>query len=155
MQLEELCTLLRTVAETGVQSFSYEENGVRVAIQGKQKETVQILQTDSKEMIPAQNGIPLTAVSAVPSKETKEAEDSAVEIPSPLVGIFYAAPAEDAAPYVKVGDTVKAGQTIAIVEAMKLMNEIEAETDGVITEILVENAQAVEFGQPLFKIRKA
>ena len=72
---------------------------------------------------------------------------------SPLVGTFYTAPAEDAEPFVKVGDTVKKGQVVAIVEAMKLMNEIESEYDGIVEEILVENAQGVEYGQPLFRIR--
>ena len=66
--------------------------------------------------------------------------------------MFYAAPSEDAQPFVKVGDTVKKGQTLAIVEAMKLMNEIESEFDGEIAEILVENGQPVEYGQPLFRI---
>ena len=66
--------------------------------------------------------------------------------------MFYAAPSEDAQPFVKVVDTVKKGQTLAIVEAMKLMNEIESEFDGEIAEILVENGQPVEYGQPLFRI---
>ena len=65
---------------------------------------------------------------------------------------MYAAPSVDAAPFVSVGDTVKKGQTLAIVEAMKLMNEIESEYDGTIAEIYVENGQAVEYGQPLFRI---
>lgn len=73
-------------------------------------------------------------------------------VTSPLVGVFYAAPSEDAAPFVSVGDTVKKGQQLAIVEAMKLMNEIECEFDGTIAEVLVENGQAVEYGQPLFRI---
>lgn len=73
-------------------------------------------------------------------------------VKSPLVGTFYAAPAEDAEPFVKVGDVVKKGQTLAIVEAMKLMNDIEAEYDGTILEIFVENGAAVEYGQPLFSI---
>ena len=70
-----------------------------------------------------------------------------------LVGTFYAAPSEEAAPFVCVGDTVKKGQTLAIVEAMKLMNEIESEFDGVVEEILVKNGQAVEYGQPLFRLK--
>lgn len=73
-------------------------------------------------------------------------------IKSPLVGTFYAAPAEDAEPYVKVGDSVKKGQVLAIVEAMKLMNEIESDFDGEIAEIYVKNQDAVEYGQPLFRI---
>ena len=73
-------------------------------------------------------------------------------INSPLVGTVYLAPEEGAKPFVQVGDTVKKGQVVAIVEAMKLMNEIESEFDGVVTKILVENEQTVEYGQPLFEV---
>ena len=72
---------------------------------------------------------------------------------SPLVGTFYAAPAEDAAPFVKAGDVVEKGQVLAIIEAMKLMNEIESDYAGTVAEVLVGNGQAVEYGQPLFVIR--
>lgn len=73
-------------------------------------------------------------------------------VPAPIVGTFYAAPAPDADPFVKVGDRVEVGQTLCIIEAMKLMNEIEAETAGTIKQILVQNAEPVEFDQPLFVI---
>ena len=69
------------------------------------------------------------------------------------MGTFYAAPSEDAEPFVAVGDGVKKGKTLGIVEAMKLMNEIESEYEGIVTEILVENGQMVEYGQPLFRIK--
>ena len=78
-------------------------------------------------------------------------EESVVK--SPLVGTFYVAPAEEASPYVKVGDKVKKGQVLAIVEAMKLMNEIESDFSGEVVQILVSNGEAVEYGQPLFVIR--
>ena len=71
---------------------------------------------------------------------------------SPLVGTFYAAASPEDEPYVKAGDKVKKGQTLGIIEAMKLMNEVEAEFDGTVEEILVENGQMVEYGQPLFRI---
>ena len=74
-------------------------------------------------------------------------------ITSPMVGVFYAAPAENAAPYVKVGDSVRRGDVLCIIEAMKLMNEITAELDGVITEVCAENGQVVDFGCPLFRIK--
>ena len=74
-------------------------------------------------------------------------------VKSPLVGTFYAAPSEDAPAFVKTGDKVKKGQVLAIVEAMKLMNEIESDFDGEVAEILVENGQPVEYGQPLFVVR--
>lgn len=72
---------------------------------------------------------------------------------SPMVGTFYAAPSPDAMPYVKVGDMVRKGQTLCIVEAMKLMNKIESEVDGEIVEIAVNNAEPVEYGQPIFYIK--
>lgn len=79
-------------------------------------------------------------------------DDNLVEVTSPMVGTFYSAPDQDSDPFVKVGDNVTTGQTLCIIEAMKIMNEIEAETTGSIKEILVENSQPVEFGQPLFVI---
>lgn len=75
-------------------------------------------------------------------------------VPDPIVGVFYAAPTESAAPYVALGDRVKKGQTLCIVEAMKLMNEIAAEEEGVIAEICAANGQVVEYGTPLFRIRR-
>lgn len=81
------------------------------------------------------------------------ANEDLIEITSPMVGVFYAAPAEDADPYVQVGDRVKKGQTLCIVEAMKLMNEIVAETDGQVVEICAQNGQVVDFGCPLFRIK--
>ena len=84
--------------------------------------------------------------------QADNSEPEGMIVKSPLVGTFYAAPAEDADPFVSVGDPVKKGQTLAIVEAMKLMNEIESDFDGKVAEIYVENGQAVEYGQPLFRI---
>lgn len=84
----------------------------------------------------------------------KEAAPGEEIVKAPLVGTFYAAPSEDAAPFVSVGDTVKKGQVLGIIEAMKLMNEIESEYDGVIEAVLISNEQVVEYGQPLFRIRR-
>ena len=86
-------------------------------------------------------------------EEAFQAESNGNIVKSPLVGTFYAAPSEDADPFVKIGDKVKKGQVLAIVEAMKLMNDIESDFDGEIAEIYVENGQPVEYGQPLFCIR--
>ena len=84
----------------------------------------------------------------------KAIETNGKTINSPLVGTFYAAPSEDAEPFVKVGDRVKKGQIIAIVEAMKLMNEIQSEFDCEIEAVLVSNEQKVEYGRPLFRVKK-
>jgi acetyl-CoA carboxylase biotin carboxyl carrier protein len=74
-------------------------------------------------------------------------------IKSPIVGTFYAGPSPDAGPFVKVGDSVQSGQTVCIIEAMKLMNEIEADISGEVVRVLVENGQPVEYGEPLFALR--
>lgn len=109
------------------------------------------LPTVAKEVV----AVPETVSSSV-SKADEEADSTKdyLSVKSPVVGVFYAAPAENAAPYVAVGDHVKKGQTLCIVEAMKLMNEITAEEDGVIAEICVTNDQVVEFGTELFRIKR-
>ena len=89
---------------------------------------------------------------AVPPAEQKAEEPKGEVIRSPMVGVFYAAPAENAAPYVAVGDRVKQGDTLCIIEAMKLMNEITAEKDGVVAEVCAGNGQVVEYGTPLFRL---
>ena len=96
---------------------------------------------------------PMAVNVSAASSQMEEAEDESY-ITSPIVGTFYSAPAPDAPAFVRVGDTVKAGQTVCILEAMKLMNEIESEFDCEIEAVLVSNEQKVEYGQPLFKVKK-
>jgi acetyl-CoA carboxylase biotin carboxyl carrier protein len=99
---------------------------------------------------------PTPAAAAAPVEEAPAPPPSnLIEVKSPMVGTFYRAPAPDAPPYVEVGTRVSKGQTLCILEAMKLMNELECEVDGVIREILVENAEPVEYGQVLFRIEPA
>lgn len=98
---------------------------------------------------------PEAAASAEPSPEQEAAEETDEdlhEVESPMVGTFYRAPAPDAPPYVEVGDRVEEGETLCILEAMKLMNELESEVSGTIREICVENAESVEYGQVLFRV---
>lgn len=90
---------------------------------------------------------------SAPQSTVAESKDY-ISVKSPIVGVFYAAPAENADPYVAVGDSIKKGQTLCIVEAMKLMNEITAEEDGVISDICVTNGQVVEYGTELFRIKR-
>lgn len=91
---------------------------------------------------------------AAPTPVNTNDKDDYISIKSPIVGVFYAAPAENAEPYVKSGDTVKKGQVICIIEAMKLLNEISSEEDGIITEICVTNGQVVEYGTELFRVKR-
>ena len=150
MEFENLLTLIKTVSDSELTDFDYEENGTRIRLK-KKKETVVVAGASADVPI-----APLAAAqAAIQNSETVADADNEPEgmiVKSPLVGTFYAAPAEDAAPFVSVGDLVKKGQTLAIVEAMKLMNEIESDFDGKVAEVYVENGQAVEYGQPLFRI---
>ena len=157
--------LFRSSELTGLK---YEEKGVKLHLTKEKETIVTAVQTaDSPAAFAAgavaapavQAAAPAAASAAAPGSAPAQAvsEETATEpsgkiVKSPLVGTFYAAPAEDADPYVSVGDTVKKGQVMAIVEAMKLMNEIESDYSGTVAEILVENGQAVEYGQPLFRI---
>ena len=116
--------------------------------------------TDDKKVVRLERNL-TAAVSQVPAAPAivpaapAEENTDYVSVKSPIVGLFYAAPAENAAPYVALGDRVKQGQTLCIVEAMKLMNELSAECDGIIEKICVTNGQMVEYGTELFRIRRA
>ncbi|MDO5799224.1 MAG: acetyl-CoA carboxylase biotin carboxyl carrier protein [Eubacteriales bacterium] len=150
MEFENLLTLIKTVSDSELTEFAYEENGTSIRLR-KKKETVVVTGTSAD--VPTASLATAQAVSE--DKESAADADNEPEgmiVKSPLVGTFYAAPAEDASPFVTVGDQVKKGQTLAIVEAMKLMNEIESDFDGKIAEVYVTNGQAVEYGQPLFCI---
>ena len=160
MDIEQMIRLVNTVSASNLTEFSYEESGMTVRLEKKQGKTViyqnmapmeaaaGILHASAKDSVPKAG---VAEESTQPQAEKDGAEGKVIT--SPLVGVFYAAPAEDAEAFVQVGDTVKKGQVLAIVEAMKLMNEIESDYDGTIAEILVENGQAVEYGQPLFKLQ--
>jgi acetyl-CoA carboxylase biotin carboxyl carrier protein len=106
-------------------------------------------------MLPAPASAPAPAPPAQPAAAVPEAspEPSGHVIASPIVGTFYAAPSPDAEPYVRVGDRVQKGQVVCIIEAMKLMNEIESDVAGIVLKIHPENAQPVEFGEPLYTVR--
>ncbi len=106
------------------------------------------------EMNPAAPALLQSAPALAAPQPAAPAEEGCLVVTSPMVGVFYAAPAEDAAPFVKVGDAVHRGDVLCIIEAMKLMNEIVSEYDGVVSEICVANNQVVDFGRPLFKLRK-
>lgn len=154
MEFENLLTLIKTVSDSELTDFDYEENDTRIRLK-KKKETVVVSGASSNVPVMGLENIRTVENVAAVNTANTQADNSEPEgmiVKSPLVGTFYAAPAEDADPFVSVGDQVKKGQTLAIVEAMKLMNEIESDFDGKVAEIYVENGQAVEYGQPLFRI---
>lgn len=152
--MEKMIELIDAVSKSDLTGFKYEEEGIKLHL-SKKENTCYVTENLSA---------PVNAVTTSAAEIKKAAEGdqisgtSAEEIPvgnvveSPLVGTFYAAPAEDAESFVKVGDRVEKGQTLGIVEAMKLMNEIESDYSGTVAEILVNNREGVEYGQPLFRI---
>jgi acetyl-CoA carboxylase biotin carboxyl carrier protein len=139
MDLRKLKTLIDLVSESGISELEVNEGEDRVRI------------VNAGSPAPAQAIQAAAAPAAVPVAEEAPAETGFVAR-SPMVGTFYRAPNPESPDFVKVGDTVKVGQTLCIIEAMKLLNEIESEQAGVIKQILCENGQGVEFDQPLFII---
>ena len=156
MDYQQILELVKEVSKAGLTNFEYTEGNIRIAMSCPQPEEKNVVPASNLVLKEAAGAGANTVETAVPAQQEPEQiaeEKGGNVVKSPLVGTFYAAPSEDAQPFVKVGDTVKKGQTLAIVEAMKLMNEIESEFDGVVTEILVENEDNVEYGQPLFRIQ--
>ncbi|QBQ96655.1 acetyl-CoA carboxylase biotin carboxyl carrier protein [Paraburkholderia pallida] len=155
MDLRKLKTLIDLVSESGISELEVTEGEGKVRIV-KNAPPVYV-QPGVAQYAAPMAGAPLAA----PAHAAEAAASPAAAAPvvpqghvvtSPMVGTFYRAPSPGADPFVQVGDTVKEGQTLCIIEAMKLLNEIESDAAGVVKEILVENGQAVEYGQPLFVI---
>lgn len=146
MEFEQIIQLIQTVSDSHLTQFCLETDGCSIKMKtDKESRVVSV----SPAAVPV-SAIPAGAFPAAVAEEA--APDNGNAVVSPLVGTFYNAKTPEAEPFVKVGDRVKKGQVIGIVEAMKLMNEIESEFDGVVREILVENEQMVEYGQPLLVI---
>lgn len=159
MDLNLIKKLVKIVDTSGITDLEIEENGLKVRIEKKFNNTQVVTQTQ----MPVQSA-DVVVPNTTPIKTEKEVEAPPVEeeiaagmheIRSPIVGTFYRAPAPDADLYVQVGDTVSPGTVLCIVEAMKLMNEIEADISGKIVKVLVENGKAVEYNQPLFLIEQS
>ncbi|UCZ54606.1 acetyl-CoA carboxylase biotin carboxyl carrier protein [Bacillus shivajii] len=173
LKIQEIRELIKLIDQSSINEFKFEQNGSKVTMRKDIKGNAQVEPTqpvqnmqpvqESTQIVPAANPVVQEQVKSEP--ETKVTQEKSDEKPveqdrsglhtitSPMVGTFYAAPSPDSAPYVKVGDKVKTDSVVCIVEAMKLMNEIEAEVNGEIVEILVENGQLVEYGQEMFLVK--
>ncbi len=140
MDIEVITKLIREVSSSRLTEFSYEEENLKIFMGKEEVETI---------------NMPMKEKNVVQQMENSEVDnlEEGIFIKSPLVGTFYAASSEDAEPFIKEGDVIKKGQTVAIIEAMKLMNEIESEYEGTVEKVLVKNGQPVEYGQPLFRLR--
>ncbi len=156
MDLRKLKTLIDLVSESGISELEVTEGEGKVRIVKnappvyvQPSASVRAAIRRSRHRLPgAAAEAPAAAAPATPAAAAPQGH----VVTSPMVGTFYRAPSPGAEPFVQVGDTVKEGQTICIIEAMKLLNEIESDKSGVVKEILVENGQAVEYGQPLFVV---
>ncbi len=152
MDLDRIESLLKLLKDEGIAEFEYSEGSendgfsVRVHLAGG---------AATVALAPAVVATPAPALGATTetAEATSDASSGDHEVQSPMVGTFYRAPSPEADSFVQLGDKVTEGQTLCIVEAMKLMNEIEADATGTITSILVDNAQPVQFGQALFRIK--
>lgn len=168
MEIKDIVTLIEAVSKNNLTSFVLEENGTKLSLKReKERETV-VTAVPAPGFAPV-SAAPMMSQPAAAFQVSGASEASGAETPaanaesrdiasgntvsSPLVGTFYASPSLDAEPFVKTGDRVKKGQVLGIIEAMKLMNEIESEYDGVVEAVLVNNEEVVEYGQPLFRIK--
>jgi acetyl-CoA carboxylase biotin carboxyl carrier protein len=166
IDLAQLERLLSFMSEHGLEEFEYAHGDLRIRL----KKAIAPLMAAPNRALPvarefALPGTPVPAEAAASEAPPSAASESSASAPptsaandlhvikSPIVGTFYAAPNPEAGPFVKVGDVVEAGQTVCIIEAMKLMNEIEADISGEVVRTLVENGQPVEYGEPLFALR--
>lgn len=146
MDLEKIEGLVKIIENSSLTEFTLKEGDLKITMS----------KLDHPPVVAA--GMPVAAAPAASVPESPAAEEPEEEenlfITSPIVGTFYSAPAPDAPAFVKVGDQVKNGQTVCILEAMKLMNEIQSDFDCEIEAVLVSNEQKVEYGQPLFRVKK-
>jgi len=159
MDLEELRELIAIFEESDIEELDIEKEGIRVRLKKSSSEDKVQAQTVvvPTPAILSGTGIgqgPLVSGAEAPLTEKEKEEDNITEITSPMVGTFYRAPAPEAEPFVEEGQVVEPDQTLCIIEAMKIMNELKAEFRCRIKEILVENGQPVEYGQPLFLVEK-
>jgi acetyl-CoA carboxylase biotin carboxyl carrier protein len=152
MDIKDIKALIKLISDSDISEFEMETDDDRVFIKrGTEQEVVHVAAPAPAAPAPAVS----QSAPAAPAPATKAPlNDKQEQITSPIVGTFYAAPSPESDPYVKVGDVVEAGQTLCIVEAMKLMNEIEAEYKCKIVEIVKANAEPVEFGDVLFVVEK-
>jgi acetyl-CoA carboxylase biotin carboxyl carrier protein len=150
LDLDKLRALFDLLAEKDVAEFEHEEEGRRLRIARGTRTAIPVPQ-----YLPSPVAHSVAPIGAAPEAEAPTPSGDFVDVTSPFVGSFYRSPSPEAPAFVEVGSVVRAGQTLCIIEAMKLMNEIEAESAGTITEIFAQNGKSVEYGQKLFRIKKA
>jgi acetyl-CoA carboxylase biotin carboxyl carrier protein len=155
MDLEKLRSLFDLLAEKDIAEFEHEQEGIHVRVsRGARVVAAPVLPAASPAAHSVAPPVVLSAAAAG-AGPASDVNGDFVDVTSPFVGSFYRSPSPDAPTFVEVGSVVRTGQTLCIIEAMKLMNEIEAETAGTVVEIFAQNGKSVEYGQKLFRIKKA
>jgi acetyl-CoA carboxylase biotin carboxyl carrier protein len=149
LDLKEIKAVLKLIQDTDVEEIEVEQDGRRIRIRRRGAHVAQV------PFSPLTSSPPAAVAGALSGPTAARDNANLITVESPMVGTFYRAPAPGADPYVREGDKVDKGTVLCIIEAMKLMNEIEAEVGGKVHSILVENAQPVEYGQPLFLLEPA
>ena len=142
MDLEKIKQLIQLMNDENLVEVEIEEEGKRIKLRKKEEHGEKVISFSPQVPVPQPS-----------SPQSQTEEEGIAYINSPMVGTFYRAPAPDASPFVEVGDEVEVGQTVCIIEAMKLMNEIKSEIKGKILEVLVENGSPVDYGDNLFKVK--
>ena len=153
MNLEEIKELIRVFGRSKLGELKVKDGEFEVEMKKEQEKVVTVAASPSVSTPVATAIEPTTLETSTANKKDIECADGEI-ITSPMVGTFYACPSPDSPPFVKVGDSVRAGQTLCILEAMKIMNELEAEYDCKILEILVQDGEAIEYDTPLFRVEK-
>ena len=156
MEFEQIMRLVETVASSGLTEFDYEEGHLKIHLGKKLPKILQVSEKDraADDLDISENIRRGEKQISAEEEDTAAKEIKGTPIISPIVGVFYAASGPEAEPFVKIGDRIEVGQVIGIVEAMKLMNEIESDVSGIVTEICVEDGDGVEYGQPLIYVQK-
>ena len=154
IDLKQLKELMRSLKQFDISELELEKNGERIKL-ARAPEGTTYVTTGLPQMAPASVAPPAAAASAAPGSAAAVDDANTFYVTSPFVGTFYTSATPGGEPFVKVGGEIRPGQTLCIVEAMKLMNEIEAEQSGTILEVLRENGKPVEYGDRLFKVRKS
>jgi len=148
MELEDLKEIIELLKETDITELQVEKDGTKVKI--KREKYLQSID------IPAHRpSVVMTQETQVRDVVADEPEQRLITVTSPIVGTFYRSPSPEAPSFIEIGQKVKKGQVLCLIEAMKLMNEIECEVDGTVVKALVDNGQAVEYGEPLFLVEPA
>ena len=155
MDIKDIKAIIDLMKKNSITEFELERQDSKIRLKRGTNGGAPVVQYDELAAAGPVPVLPPLAVAPTPAGAPPVAATNEIEVKSPMIGTFYRAPSPEAANYIEIGAEINPDSVVCIIEAMKVMNEIKAEVKGVVTQILVENAKPVEFGQPLFKVRPA